>query len=162
MAGLAGVGGKAEWSAAMLGNSSCPRPLALLADLDRAAKVLGTRFARLACFPMGRKHPQGAVMRLSRFSRLARALRERPRSPSRVRVRVRARGLTTKGYIYISRLTTRGSTVHVRAREGWGTKNAARCGWREGLGRVHFLGPFFGSVNAGAIPCEPSRQVDFS
>ena len=63
----------------MLGNSSCPRPLAVLADLDRAAKVLGTRFARLACFPMGRKHPQGAVMRFSRFSRLARALRERPR-----------------------------------------------------------------------------------
>ena len=63
----------------MLGNSSCPRPLALLADLDRAAKALGTRFARLACFPMGRKHPQGAVMRLSRLSRLARALRERPR-----------------------------------------------------------------------------------
>ena len=63
----------------MLGNSSCSRPLALLADLDRAAKVLGTRFARLACFPMGRKHPQGAVMRSSRYSRLARALRERPR-----------------------------------------------------------------------------------
>ena len=41
-------------------------------------------------------------------------------------------------------------------------KNATRCGWREGLGRVHFLGPFFGSVNAGAIPCEPSRQADFS
>ena len=41
----------------MLGNSSCPRPLALLADLDRAAKV----------------------PRFSRFSRLARALRERPR-----------------------------------------------------------------------------------
>ena len=41
----------------MLGNSSCPRPLAVLADLDRAAKV----------------------PRYSRYSRLARALRERPR-----------------------------------------------------------------------------------
>ena len=41
----------------MLGNSSYSRPLAVLADLDRAAKV----------------------PRASRFSRLARALRERPR-----------------------------------------------------------------------------------
>ena len=89
---LARVGGKAEWSAAMLGNSSCPRPLAVLADLDRAAKA----------------------PRLSRFSRLARALRERPRiarvsgRPRRAsnasglgppRACARGRGLTTKDYV---------------------------------------------------------------
>ncbi len=66
-----GEGGNAEWSAAMLGNSRGARPLAVLAVLDRAARLLGTRFARLGRFPTGRGHPQGAVMRLSRFSRIA-------------------------------------------------------------------------------------------
>ena len=66
----------------MRGNSRGARPLASLAVLDRAAKVLGTRFARLGRFPTGRGHPQGAVMRSSRFSRLARALRERSRLAS--------------------------------------------------------------------------------
>ena len=55
----------------MLGNSRGARPLAVLAVLDRAARLLGTRFARLGRFPTGRGHPQGAVMRLSRFSRIA-------------------------------------------------------------------------------------------
>ena len=66
-----GEGGNAEWSAAMLGNSRGARPLAMLAVLDRAARLLGTRFAQLGRFPMGRGHPQGAVTRLSRFSRIA-------------------------------------------------------------------------------------------
>ena len=65
----------------MLGNSRSTRPLALLADLDRAALLLGTRFARLGRFPTGRGHPQGAVMRCSRCSRYSRIapVKARPR-----------------------------------------------------------------------------------
>ena len=44
-----GEGGNAEWSAAMLGNSRGARPLAVLAVLDRAARLPRlSRFSRIA------------------------------------------------------------------------------------------------------------------
>ena len=76
-------------------------------------------------------------------------------------VRARARGLATRD-IFISRLSTVVPTVHVRAREGRGTKNATLRGRRGDRFVLHCRGPCFGSVMASTAPCEPPRQCDSS